>query len=188
MYILIAQITGIAAMLFNIFSYQMKSQKNIIRMQLFGSLLFAVNMYMLGAVMGFILNSIGVIRAIVYSNKSRFRADNKIWTYIFLIAYVCSYGLTFTVFQKEASVRNLIVELLPLIAMYATTLSFSMKKSSDVRKFAFISSPLWLAYNCVNLAIGGALCEIFSLISNTAAVIRLDRKSTGGKGNENTNP
>ena len=172
----IIQAIGIVAMAFNVLSYQMKSQKNIIRMQFFGALLFAINMFMLNAVMGFILNSIGVIRAIVYSNKKFFRAENKIWTYIFLVAYVCAYGLTFTVFKKEPTIKNLSVELLPLIAMYATTLSFSMKNSSDVRKFVFISSPLWLAYNCINLAIGGALCEIFSLVSNITAILRLDVK------------
>ena len=174
MYLLTAQIIGIVAMVINVLSLQMKSQRNIIRTQLIGSVLFAINMYMLNAVMGFILNVIGVARAIVYSNKKFFKAENKIWTYIFLIAYVSAYGLTFTVFQKEATTKNLIIEVLPLIAMYATTLSFAMKKSSDIRKFVFISSPLWLTYNIVNKAIGGGMCEIFGLISNITAIIRLD--------------
>ena len=176
MYLLIAQIIGIIAMFMNVFSFQLKSQKNIIRMQLCGAVLFAVNMYMLNAVMGCILNTIGIFRAIIYSNKSFFKAEKKISIYLFLVLYVVAYIISFTIFKKEPTVKNIIVEFLPLVAMFATTLSFSMKKSSDVRKFAFISSPLWLIYNCVNYAIGGALCEIFTLVSTTAAIIRLDMK------------
>ena len=176
MYLLVAQIIGILAMIMNVFSLQLKTQKNIIRMQLLGSVLFVVNMFMLNAVMGCILNAIGILRAVVYSNKTFFKAEKKAWIYLFLILYVCAYVVSFTVFKKAPTAKNLIIEFLPLVAMFVTTLSFSKKKSSDVRKFVFISDPLWLTYNCVNFSIGGALCEIFNLVSTIAAIIRLDLK------------
>ena len=52
MYFWIAQILGILGMAMNVLSYQWKEKKALITVQLFGSLFFAVNMFMLNAVMG----------------------------------------------------------------------------------------------------------------------------------------
>ena len=61
-----AQAIGIIAMAFNIFSYQFKSRKKILMAQLIGATLFAVNMFMLDAVVGGILNVSAILRALLY--------------------------------------------------------------------------------------------------------------------------
>ena len=167
-------------MVMNIVSYQAKKQRNIILIQFFGCSLFAVNMFMLGAYTGAFLNAVGVLRAVVYSNKEKIK-NIKIFNCIFIFIYIISYLLTFTVFDKPFTTLNALIEILPVIAMVATTISFSMNSARSVRKLAFISSPSWLIYNCVNVAIGGILCEMFSLISVIFAIIRLDK---GEKVNE----
>lgn len=177
---IIAQIIGILGMTMNIVSYQAKKQRNIILIQFFGCLLFAVNMFMLGAYTGAFLNAVGVLRAVIYSNKEKIKSI-KIFNYIFIFIYIISYFLTFTLLNKPFTLLNALIEILPVIAMVATTISFSMKSAGSVRKFAFISSPSWLIYNCFNFAIGGILCEVFSLISVILAMIRLDK---GEKVNE----
>lgn len=175
MFSIVAQIIGILGMTMNIISFQAKEQKRIITIQLFGAMFFAVNMAMLQAYTGAILNLVGIVRAITYMNKDKIK-NIKAVNIAFFAVYALSYIATFTVFNKEVSVFNCIIELLPVIGMVATTISFSMQTSASVRKMAFISSPAWLIYNCVNRAVGGALCEIFSLISVITAVIRLDIK------------
>lgn len=172
---IIAQIFGILGMTMNILSYQAKKQRNIILMQLLGSFLFVFNMYFLSAIMGCLLNFIGFIRAIVYSNKDKIK-NLKIFNVIFIILFVLSYLSVFLVFDTPLTLYNIVIEILPLIAMIATTIGFSKKSAASVRKFAFISSPSWLIYNCFNLSIGGILCEAFSLISVITAMIRLDKK------------
>ena len=67
----IAQIIGIVAMGIIILSYQQKKQSTVIAFQLFGSALFAINFFMLGAIMGGLLNFIAIIRAIVFLNKKK---------------------------------------------------------------------------------------------------------------------
>ncbi|MBE6733393.1 MAG: YgjV family protein [Ruminococcaceae bacterium] len=173
---LIAQGFGIFGMLMNVLSYQCKTQRKVIFMQLFGSMFFAINFYMLGAYMGALLNAIGVVRAVIYSNKNFFKAEKRFWLYGFTVLYIISYFSVFAVFKKEVTVLNLLVELLPLIAMIAATISFSKKDASVVRKYGLISSPCWLIYNCVNFAIGAIFCEIFILTSIIIALFRLDRK------------
>ena len=96
LYGITAQTIGVAAMLFNIFSYQQKTSKGVIIMQLFGGALFSVNFFMLGATVGGILNLIAVFRAIVFWGKEKFKAESKAWLFVFVGLFIASYILTFT--------------------------------------------------------------------------------------------
>ena len=94
-----------------------------------------------------------------------------------MIVYFASYILTFTVFGKEPTVFNFIIEFLPLIGMIATTISYRFTDAKAIRRFGLISSPAWLVYNIANLAVGAILCEVLSLGSIIIGIIRLDRKN-----------
>lgn len=148
----------------------------MIIMQFFGASLFAVNMFMIGATVGGFLNLIGALRAIVYANKQKFHAENKLWLISFITLYIISYALTFTVFDKEATAVNLVVEFLPIIGMTASNFGFISTESKTVRKLGLISSPSWLTYNIVNFALGGIICEILCMISIIIGILRLDIK------------
>jgi hypothetical protein len=80
------------------------------------------------------------------------------------------------VFGKELTAFNLLIELLPVVAMVVTTISFSMKNAASVRKLALIGSPMWLIYNVVFRTYGGVLCEAFSLVSVLVGMFCHDRK------------
>ena len=171
----IAQVLSILGMIMNAASFQAKKQKSIITVQLFGSLFFAVNMFMLSAVTGGLLNTIGIFRALVYSHKEKFR-HLKIWNIFFITLFVLSYFAAFFIAKKEVTLLNLIIEILPVTAMIATTISFSKSEASSVGKLGLISSPSWLVYDLINFSIGGIICEALSLISIVTAIIRLDLK------------
>ena len=173
---LAAQAIGIVAMAFNILSYQQKTQKTVILFQMIGGMLFALNFLMLGAIVGGIMNIIAAIRAIVFMNKKIHNADKRIVIGVFALLYALSYVLTFTVFEKEFTIINGIIELLPIIAMTATTISFCLRDARSIRRYGLVSSPLWLIYNSVNFAIGAIICEVLSLLSIIIGIIRLDRK------------
>lgn len=171
-----AQIIGIFAMAFNIFSYQQKQQRSVIAFQLIGSTLFTIHFFTLKAYIGGLLNAIGIVRAIVYLKKDLFKSDNVLWLIGFEILYAASYVLTFTVFGTQLTPINAIIELLPVIGMTATTFAFRSKSSKTTRILGLISSPSWLIYNILAFAIGAICCEIFSLISIIVGIIRLDSK------------
>ena len=75
----------------------------VIGFQLFGSALFAVNFFLLGATVGALLNVLSAIRAIVFLNKEKLRADHPLWLAGFTATFLASYVLTFTLFGKEAT-------------------------------------------------------------------------------------
>ena len=172
---IIAQVIGIFAMVFNLLSYQQKTRKKAIIFQLFGTTLFTVNFLMLGAMVGGLLNLVGAVRAIIFINKEKLRADHIAWQIGFVIVYFASYILTFTVFGKEPTPFNFIIEFLPLIGMIATTISYRFTDAKSIRRFGLISSPAWLVYNIANMAVGAILCEVLSLGSIIIGIIRLDR-------------
>lgn len=175
-YMLLAQLIGIVAMTMNILSFLQKEKRSILIMQLFGAILFTVNFFMLGALTGSMLNLIAIVRAAVYANKERFHAEKKIWTWGFSAAFFLMYLLNFIAFGKALTPYNLVIELVPTIAMIVSTISFSMSGAAQVRKLAPIVSCLWLIYNIINVAIGGMLCEIFSICSTIIGILRHDTK------------
>ena len=175
---LIAQIIGIAAMAFNILSYQQKTRRAAITFQLAGASLFAINFFLLDAVVGGLLNVIGAFRSIVFLNKEKLHANHPAWFVGFTSAYLASYILTFTLFSKEPTAANLIIEFLPVIGMVALTISYRLSDAKAIRRYGLISSPSWLIYNIANLSIGAIICEVLSLGSIIIGILRLDCHQT----------
>ena len=178
---IIAQAVGIVGMALNIVSFVQKNQRTIILIQLFSSMLWTAHYGLLGlaqgtVLVGFILNIGGIFRAIVYSNKEKFHAESNWWIVGFMVAYIASYVCAFTVFGKDPTLRNFLLELLPVIGMTSLTIGFKMKKASNVRAMGYINSPSWLLYNIAHGSISGVICEVFTLISMTVGVLKHDIK------------
>ena len=181
---IIAQILGIIGMLMSVLSYQQKGKARILTFQLLGSVLFVVNFFLLGAFSGAILNFVAIVRALIFIYEDKVRADHPAWTIGLTVVYVLSYVSVFTIFGKEPSAINLIVEILPVIAMTVTTIAFRHKEDKILRRVAFISSPLWLAYNFIFFSLGGIIGETLNLSSAIIGTMRLDRKKEENKAEE----
>jgi hypothetical protein len=160
----------------NILSYQQKTQKGVLCFQLMGGALFCINFFMLGAIIGGLLNAIAFVRAILFIFKDKLHTDNNYWFVGFIVVFIICYALTFTVFQKEPTPINFIIELLPVIGMVALTVGFRMKEAKHVRLCGLVSSPAWLIYNIIAFSIGAIVCEAISIVSIIVGLIRLDKK------------
>ena len=154
---IIAQAFGIIGMLMSILSYQQKGKARILTFQLLGSVLFVVNFFLLGAFSGAILNFVAIVRALIFIYEDKVHADHPAWTIGLTAVYVLSYVSVFTIFGKEPTAINLLVEILPVIAMTVTTIAFRHKEDKILRRVAFISSPLWLTYNFIFFSLGGII-------------------------------
>ena len=172
---LIAQAIGIIAMLFNILSYQCKRQSGIIALQLCGGALFAVNYLMLGATVGGVLNILATVRAVVFLFKEKLKADRLPWLFGFVTLYIAVYVLNFTLFGKEPTLVNLIIEILPVIGMTALSVGFRLKNAADVRRCGLVSSPSWLIYNIASGSWGAIACEVLTLGSIFIGIFRHDK-------------
>ncbi|MBQ4107984.1 MAG: YgjV family protein, partial [Clostridia bacterium] len=72
----VAQGFGIVGMVFNILVFQQKKQKNVLLFQLFAAVSFGINYFMLGAVMGGLLNVVGALRSVIYYFEKKTRANS----------------------------------------------------------------------------------------------------------------
>ncbi len=171
-----AQIIGIVAMAFNILAYQFKKRESVIVCHLFGSTLFAISFFMLGAFTGGILNAVDTVRGVIFYDKKKLNADHPAWIAGFIVIYVLSYIATFTVFSKDFTLFNALIEILPVVGLTAMTLGYSKDNSRSIRLMGLISSPSWLIYNVATVAIGAIICEVLSLISIVLGIVRHDIK------------
>ena len=171
-----AQIVGIVAMAFNILSYQFKKRESVIICHLFGSTLFAISFFMLGAFTGGILNAVDTVRGLIFYDKKKLKADSPVWIAVVEVIYILSYVATFTLFGKDFTLFNAIIELLPVVGLTALTVGYSKDDSKAIRLAGLISSPSWLIYNVVNVAIGAIICEVLSIISIVLGIVRHDIK------------
>jgi hypothetical protein len=176
-----AQIFGIIGMIFNIIVFQQKKQKMVLLFQFFAAISFAANYFMLGAVIGGLLNLVGALRSVIYYFEKQTKANSIGWLVFFILAFASSYPLNFLVFKTPPTRFNLIIEILPVIAMIVATIAIKIGVSKMVRRLGLISSPLWLTYNCFTGSIGAILSEIFNLISIIVGIIRLDIRKKKSK-------
>ena len=172
----IAQIFGIIGMIFNLLVFQQKTHRGVTLCQFFAAAAFAANYLMLGAFVGGILNLVGAARAAVFFFKEKTHANSVVWLIIFILAFAASYPLTFFVFETPVNAKNLIIEILPVIAMIIITVSLRLGSAKAVRFMGLFSSPMWLTYNVFTGSIGAISSEILNLISMVVGIIRFDIK------------
>ena len=173
---IVAQIFGIIGMIFNLLVFQQKTHKGVTLCQFFAAAAFCANYLMLGAFVGGILNLVGALRAAVFYFKEKTRANSIFWLIFFILAFASSYPLTFFAFGTEPTVGNLIIELLPVVAMVIITISLRLGSAKAVRFMGLFSSPMWLTYNFFSGSIGAVASEILNLISMVVGIIRFDIK------------
>ncbi|MBE7079895.1 MAG: YgjV family protein [Clostridiales bacterium] len=172
------QIIGVFAMVFNILSYQQKTQRAILVWQLIASALFTVNFFLLGAYVGAMLNAVGIIRSILFLYKDKLHTDHLLWMAGFIAVYLASYVLNFTLFGKEFTAGNAVLEILPVVGMSLTTFGFRYKEANASRLIGFFNFPLWLVYNILSSgSIGAICCDTFSFTSVIVGYFRLDKKN-----------
>ena len=170
------QIISIVAMVCIIFSFQQKKQSYLIAMQIVGGARFSASYFMLGAVVGGVLNVVAAVRAVIFLFSAKLKTSHPAWLCGFIGLYILLYALTFTVFGVEPTPIAFVVELLPIIGMTASTIGFVLASSKAVRRLGLVSSPAWLTYNIYYRSVGAVICEVISLFSIFIGMYRHDRK------------
>jgi hypothetical protein len=164
MKIWIAQIIGFIGLLLGVLSFQQKQRKGILLFQILASGVYFFHFLLLGALTGAVMNILGAARNWVFYHQDKPWAGKVIWLYFFLIAYAISTLLTW----KNPS------SILPLIGMYAGTVSYWLKNPKSIRLVILFSPPCWFTYNLIAGSIPGMLTEIFTAVSVIVAIVRFD--------------
>jgi len=167
MYQVITQAIGFVATGLEIGSYQCKSSRKLIFVQMCGNIAFLTHMLMLGAYSGCINLLISCIRNYVLSSKGNW-ARWKGWLWVLVGANLLG---TFLTWESPFS-------LLPCIAVVAITIGCWTRNGKKIRIASFCcSSPSWLIYDIYSGSYSGIITEIFVLSSVVISIFRYGWKA-----------
>ena len=175
----IGMIISIIAMVFIVLSFQIKNKVPLFVVQIIGMLLFMVSYIFNASGIGAIINAINLTRNVIYIFiKQDSRKLQRITCVCLMVAYVASYAI-YTSVAGLPLVTNL-WNVLPVVgALFGTIGTLVASKSVNLyRAWKYGDSVCWLTFNIqIGLgAIGGILCEIFTLISLTVGILRFREK------------
>ena len=169
---LAAQLIGAVGIICSIFSFQHKERKRVMLFQTLASFLFCVQLFMVGAVTGGLVDFISLIRTVIFSQNHKKWASSSDWLIIFIFAMVVSGIFTW---QNGWSI-------LPILGSVLSTVALWMKKASHIRFVSLFVGPCWFIYCLVHSAYTGALNEVFAMISIIIGIVRYDLKNKTKKG------
>jgi len=130
-------------------------------------LLWSAHFFLLGAVTGAAMNSLGTVRSYVYYRVKPTKRNRWIlWSFIGIITI-----LTALTWQG-------IISLLPFIASVLNLVAYWQKKPKHIRRLALASSPPWFIYNMISGSYPGMIVEVLLMISNLIGQYRFDLKTT----------
>ncbi len=162
---IVAQIIGFVAMTLIVLSFQQKSRKGILIMQLVAEIFWVLHFGLIGAYTGMALNMLGVVRCYVYANR-----ETKKWANSEAIPYIF-FALSIVV--GILSWKNM-YSLLPMAAVCITSFVLWSNKAHIIRYFSYPGCICWLIFNMVSGSYAGIATEVFNLSSITVGIIRFD--------------
>lgn len=157
---IVAQIIGIVGMTLNILSFQCKKNRNLFIMMGIGGVMWVLNYFLLGAIVGAAFNAINIARSfLAIKDKTR--------TKLVFVIVVCLYIVT-VIFTYES-----FVSILLLIAQIVGTYAMWFGDGKRIRTLQLcVVSPIWLLNNILVFTIGGIIAEVFTIASAIISFFR----------------
>ena len=172
------QVIGLLALAASVVSFQMKTYKGIMVLQIICAALFSVHMGLLfalghrDAISGCASNLLCLVRDVAFWFLAK-RPQKRPWIKT-VVFYVLMAGVGAATWQSPVS-------LLCIIGMLLNTVSFSMTDPQKVRRVILFSSPFILVYDLLSASVGGAVNELISFASAVIGVLRFRKLKHGAE-------
>lgn len=159
---LIGQGLGIVAVILGFITYQMRSPKAILVLNMITCAVFCGHYLLIGAISGFVLNAVGFVRNIVYTNRNKKIFASPVWPFVFA-------GIMLVVgLLSWQDWRSVLV----LCGLVLNTLALSLKNAQHIRYSLLITCPMVLVYNLLLHSYGGVVFEGMSIVSALIGIVR----------------
>lgn len=163
----IAQALGLVGTACSLLCYQQKSEKKLLILYMSVNLMFALQMFMLGAITGGTLSFISFVRTWVFANKDKKWASSPMWLWFFIVIMIIGGILTW---KNIWCIFSIVGTVLGTVAVYMTS-------SKGIRAVSLVASPCHLIYALISGAYTAALNEVLAMASIIIGILRHDRKS-----------
>lgn len=165
-HIIIGQILGIIAVIISAISYQAKTQKSLLLINLAATTVIATHYLLLGSYAGAIMNAACILRnvAFCYRDKRFLRSSALPYVMAGIIVVVGCFS-----WGGPA-------DILLLVALAVNTVFMSFDNAQTIRKSVILTSSLILIYNVILGSFGGCANEVLAISSAIIGVIRFRSK------------
>ncbi len=165
---MIAHILGALAVITFFMSFQLKTRRNIIMVNLTSRMLYILQYICLGAFEGAVLDFMGFVFSFVarYKEKSFI---SKHFPVIIAAVNVLLLIAGFAMYENLFSLFAIVGIVLEITALWLT-------KEKNIRILSLLSAPFWLVYNTANGAYGSSVGNVAVIASIAVAIYRLDIK------------
>jgi len=164
-----AQIIGFIATAIVIVSFQFKSVKTLLVLQICSSFIFAAQLFIMGAFSGMACNILGALLRIFVCGRNKKWVKALPWKYIFAAAFLLSGALFYTTWYS----------LIPAAAMVVYTFAVWSANPKTIRIYNGAAvSPMWLIYNISIMSIPGIITEVVNITSISVSWLRFYSKKT----------
>lgn len=163
----VAQVVGFVAVVVFLLSYQQKTRKNIIILNVTSRCLYILQYLLLGAFSGAVLDVLGALISMIAGKKHT--ALVKKYQKPIIILSTASFiaaGVSIAVINRN------ILDLFSLAGVLLHTGAFWLDDERIIRWVSLMGSPFWFIYNFFSRAYGSSIGDILSMCSIIIAMIR----------------
>ena len=163
---IIGQIIGILAVILSFLTYQMKSKRGILAMLSCATVLFCAHYACLGAMVGLVLNIVGIIRNLCYyHNDKRFLSSKAVPVILAVTMGILG------VFTWEGYHSAFFV-----VGLMLNTLAMGYFGPQNLRKSLLLTCSLIFIYNAFTVSIGGMINETVAIVSAVIGLVRYQKE------------
>lgn len=156
------QVLGVVAIALGVLSYQMKTRRGLVTVQLLTTITFVIHYFLIGAWSGMALNAVSTLRNIIFMHiEKRGGSCGKlsvVFAVIMGVVGIVTWQDWYSIFMVAALSINCI--------------GMGYTNPQSTRKSILITSPLALIYNCFVWSVGGAIFESMSIVSAAVGIWR----------------
>ena len=164
---ILGQILGILAVGIGAASFQMKSPRGLLFLQILTASAFSLHYLCLEVYTAMALNLLAVVSCVVYYLRDKSGKNGIYAPLIFAVLKVVTSILTWDSWYSA----------LIMVGLVVNSLSLAMKDAQKIRYSMFIKCPLCLAYNVLVGSLGGAIYESMAMASSLIGCIRYSKKT-----------
>ena len=169
---LLIQFIGLVAAALLILSYQTKTNRGLLIMQILGNLTFAIQYLLLGGLTGTLS-----MLVIICRNLTSLKYHDWAWvrTKWWIVLWLCVAGTVMVITWNGP------VSILPFLGACAGIFGYSTNDAQKIRLCTLVlGSPAWITYNLLVGSWGGVLNETITIISVLVSIYRYGWKNMGG--------
>ena len=159
---IIGQFFGVVAVILGFVTFQVRTQKKLLFVQILTTLVFVIHYLLIGATSGMALNAVALIRNLVYSRRDLKFFSGKFWPIAFSVIMGIMGLLSWQAWYSIFVVLGLVIN----------SYCMSFQNPQNIRKSILVTSPLVLVYNVFALSVGGMIYESVAVISALLGIIR----------------